>query len=129
MKITFSLVIVILISVVAATLEVTDEDMNSPLVSYLLAKIQRLESKVIAKTRTSQIIKRSADVNKKATDNEYPPPVVSYTRWGNSSCPFGANTVYRGVAAGGYYGHKGSPANIMCLPPSPMRYPNNVAGS
>ena len=50
MKITFSLVIVILISVVAATLEVTDEDMNSPLVSYLLAKIQRLESKVIAKT-------------------------------------------------------------------------------
>ena len=125
MKVTIPLVIATLAFAVSVTSEVTDEDINSPLVSYLLAKIQRLESKVMSKPRTSQISKRSSE---KATNCECPPLATSYTRWGNSSCPFGASTLYKGVAVGGDKDTNGSPANMMCLPPNPMRYTNGATG-
>ena len=130
MKVIASLGIVIVALAVVATSEVVDEDDNSPVVSYLLAKIQRLESKIMAKPKTSEINKRSADddVNKRAASCNCSPPVVSYTRWGNSSCPFGANTVYKGVAAGGDRDFHGSSVNMLCLPPNPMRYSNNAKG-
>ena len=43
---------------------------------------------------------------------------------GNSTCPFGTNTVhvYSGFAVGGHYSHKGFPANMLCLPPNPRIY-------
>ena len=88
---------------------VTDEDINSPLVSYLLAKVQRLEAKMIAKPsvrNTREVEKRSVDTNTSADDmktKDCPQQVVTYIRWGNKTCPYGANTIYQGVALGGRY--------------------------
>ena len=56
------------------------------------------------------------------------PQVVSYIRWGNTTCPYGANTLYKGTAVGGRYTHKGAPSNLMCLPQNPMRYSYNQGG-
>ena len=116
------------------TVEGNDEDINSPLVSYLLAKIQRLESKVTANTNNRNIRdveqKRSAvDNNKKDSPEKCPPHTVTYIRWGNSTCEYGANTMYSGYAAGGYIDHKGSPANMLCLPPDPQYYSRSSSGS
>ena len=114
--------------------EVTD-DVNSPLVSYLLAKVQRLEAKMMAKPNvrnTREVEKRSVDINTSADDKktkDCPQPVVTYIRWGNTTCPYGANTIYKGVAAGGRYDHEVSPSNLMCLPSNPMRYSNGQGGS
>ena len=116
-------------------MEVTDEDINSPLVSYLLAKVQRLEAKMMAKPNvrnTREVEKRSVDTNTSADDKktkDCPQQVVTYIRWGNTTCPYGANTIYKGVAVGGSTGHKGAPSNMMCLPPDPMRYSDNYGGN
>ena len=126
----------ILLSVILLTdaVEVTDEDINSPLVSYLLAKVQRLEAKMMAKPNvrnTRDIEKRSVDTNTSADNKktkDCPQQVVTYIRWGNTTCPYGANTIYKGTAAGGDTGHKGAPSNMLCIPPNPMRYPNDLRG-
>jgi len=60
--------LLILFSIIFLTdaVEVNDEDINSPLVSSLLAKVQRLEAKMIAKPNvrnTREIEKRSVDTN------------------------------------------------------------------
>ena len=128
--------LLILFSAILLTdaLEVTDEDINSPLVSYLLAKVQRLETKMMAKPNirnTRELEKRSVDTNTSADDKktkDCPQQVVTYIRWGNTTCPYGANTIYKGVAVGGNAGHKGAPSNMMCLPPDQMRYSNNQIG-
>ena len=128
--------LLILFSAILLTsaVEVTDEDINSPLVSYLLAKVQRLEAKMMAKPNvrnTREVEKRSVDTNTSADDKktkDCPQQVVTYIRWGNTTCPYGANTIYKGVATGGSHGHKGTPSNILSLPPEPMRYSNNHSG-
>ena len=115
--------------------EVTNEDTNSPLVSYLLAKVQRLEAKMMAKPNvrnTREVEKRSVDTNTSADDKktkDCAQQVVTYIRWGNTTCPYGANTIYKGVAVGGRYDHEVSPSNLMCLPPNPMSYSNGQVGS
>ena len=101
--------------------EVTDEDVNSPLVSYLLAKVQRLEAKMMAKPsvrNTREVEKRPVDTNTSADKKtkDCPQQVVTYIRWGNTTCPYGANTIYKGVAVGGNYNHETAPSNLMCLP-------------
>ena len=112
--------------------EVTDEDINSPLVFYLLAKVQRLEAKMMAKLNvknTRQVEKRSVDTNTSADDKktkDCPQQVVTYIRWGNTTCPYGANTIYKGTAVGGRFDQKTSPSNLMCLPYDTMDNPNNV---
>ena len=117
----------------ADAVEVTDEDINSPLVSYLLAKVQRLEAKVMAKPNvrnTREAEKRSVDTNTSANDkktNDCPQQVVTYIRWGNTTCPYGANTIYKGTAVGGHHSKETSPSNLMCLPFDTMYNPNNVA--
>ena len=113
--------------------EATDEDANSPLVSSLLAKVQRLEAKMMAKPNmrnTREVERRSVDTNTSADDKKDKgcQQAVTYIRWGNSTCPYGANTIYQGTSVGGQYNHKGSPSNLMCLPPDPMRYSNNQGG-
>ena len=106
--------------------EVTDEDINSPLVSYLLAKVQRLESKIMVRPNirnTRQTTKKPTKPPVVATDNKQcncPPSVVTYIRWGNSTCPYGADTIYSGVMAGSWYGHEGAAADPLCLPPDPQ---------
>ena len=64
----------------ADAVEVTDEDINSPLVSYLLAKVQRLEAKMMAKPNvrnTREVEKRSVDTNTSADDKKTRLPTAS----------------------------------------------------
>ena len=35
---------------------------------------------------------------------------------GNSTCPYGADTIYSGVVAGSYYNHEGATVNPLCIP-------------
>ena len=111
------------------------EDTNSPVVSYLLAKIQQLEGKMMVKLsvrNTRKVEKHSVDTNTSTDDKKdkgCPDQVVTYIRWGNSTCPYGANTIYQETAVGGHHGHKGSLSNMLCLPLNPMRPLNNQGGS
>ena len=112
--------------------EVPDED--SPLVSYLLAKVQRLEARIMARPNvrnTREVEKRSVNTNTSADDKKdkgCPQQVVTYIRWGNTTCPYGANTIYQGVALGGRHNLKGSASNMLCSPENVMTYPKNQGG-
>ena len=112
--------------------KVTDEDINSLLVSYLLAKVQRLEAKMMVKPNvrnTREVEKRSVDTNTSADDKktkDCPQQVVTYIRWGNTTCPYGANTIYKGTAVGGRWNHETSASNMMCLPFNTMNNPTNI---
>ncbi|XP_020625853.1 uncharacterized protein LOC110063227 isoform X2 [Orbicella faveolata] len=44
---------------------------------------------------------------------------VKYVRWGRTTCPSGAETVYKGIIGGESYGHQGGGANYLCLPLNP----------
>ena len=102
-----------------------DEDINSPLVSYLLAKVQRLEAKMMVRPNIRNT-RQTTDKPTKApvvADNKQcncPPSVVTYIRWGNSTCPYGADTIYSGVVAGSDYNHQGAAVDPLCLPPDPQ---------
>jgi len=57
---------------------------------------------------------------------------VKYVRWGRTTCPSGAELVYKGIMGGEGYNHPGGGANYLCLSPSPKygKYQNghqNVA--
>ncbi|XP_078690912.1 uncharacterized protein LOC144921601 [Branchiostoma floridae x Branchiostoma belcheri] len=43
-----------------------------------------------------------------------------YTRWGRTTCPSGATTVYSGVAGGTRYTETGGGTNYQCLPNDPQ---------
>ncbi|XP_060599938.1 short-chain collagen C4-like [Ruditapes philippinarum] len=43
----------------------------------------------------------------------------TYTRWGRTTCPTGATTIYVGFAAGAHYTHSGGAANYVCLSKKP----------
>ena len=112
-----------------------DEDMNSPLVSYLLAKVQQLESKMMASPNIRNT-RQTTDKPTKApvvADNKQctcpPSGVVTYTRWGNSTCPYGADTIYSGVVAGAHYTHVGGAVDPLCIPKTLsqqyLQYENN----
>ena len=117
----FFLTIVILVVVDAIPVE---EDVNSPIERPFTESNNALD----LTTRQRQLSQRSAiAVDGNTIDS--PPPVVTYTRWENSSCSPGANIVYQGVTAGGSNSDKGSPANLLCLPPTPMHYSNSIGGS
>ena len=49
MKIVIFVLLTFTIIFLTDAVEVTDEDINSPLVSYLLAKLQQLESKIMVR--------------------------------------------------------------------------------
>ena len=114
---------------------------DSPLVSYLLAKLQRLamESKLMATPNTSwdnRLVIRSTreatagskSVKPQATPEcKCPHSVVTYIRWGNSTCPYGADTIYSGVAAGSDHSHEGAAVDLLCLPPDP-KYLKSTSG-
>ena len=103
--------------------EVADKDNDSPLVSYLLAKVQQLESRIMVRPNTRNT-RQTTDKPTKApvvvADNKQcncpPSGVVTYTRWGNSTCPYGADTIYSGVVAGSHYDHQGSAVDPLCIP-------------
>ena len=114
-------------------MEVTDEDINSPLVSYMLAKLQRLESKIMVRPNirnTRQTTDKPTKQPVVATDNKQcncQSNVVTYIRWGNSTCPYGADTIYSGVVAGSHYTHEGAAVDPLCLPPNPQYLNINLA--
>ena len=125
MKITFTVLLFFVIFLTDAV-EVTDEDINSPLVSYLLARMQRLESQIMVRPNirnTRQTTEKPIKPPAVAADNKQcncPPSVVTYIRWGNSTCPYGADTIYSGVVAGSWYDYTGSAVDPLCLPPNPQ---------
>ena len=106
-------------------IEVTDEGIYSPLVSYLLAKLQQLESKIVVRpnSRTTREVMQRSTKPPVVADNKQcncQPGVVTYVRWGNSTCPYGADTIYSGVVAGSFYTHEGAAVDPLCLPPNPQ---------
>ena len=126
MKTTVFTLFFFIASVSIDAVEVTDEDINSPLVSYLLAKVQQLESQIMARPNirnTRQTTEKPTKPPVVAADNKKcncPPSVVTYTRWGNSTCPFGADTIYSGIVAGSWYNNEGAAVDPLCLPPDPQ---------
>ena len=50
-----------------------------------------------------------------------------YVRWGRTSCPNSAVLLYRGRAAGAYYGGPGSGSNSLCLTEQPLYFHHNDA--
>jgi len=52
---------------------------------------------------------------------------VNYIRWGRTTCEGGATVIYKGYAAGSYWGDLGSGNNHQCLPEDP-HWARTVAG-
>ncbi|XP_065907801.1 uncharacterized protein [Dysidea avara] len=126
MKLTVFVVLLFAVSFfLTDAVEVTDDDKNSPLVSYLLAKLQQLESKIIVRPniRTTRQTTQKPTKPPVVADNKQcncQPGVVTYVRWGNSTCPNGADTIYSGVVAGSGYRDAGAAVDPLCLPPNPQ---------
>ena len=61
---------------------------------------------------TGEIVEKSTEQNAVAASNQKctcpPAGVVTYVRWGNSTCPYGADIIYSGVVAGSWFEHYGS---------------------
>ena len=129
MKITLVLLAIILFTDAAT---VTNEEVDSPLVSYMLAKLQRLESKMMARPNanwdnrpvirsTREATAESKSVKPRSTPEcKCPLSVVTYIRWGNASCPYGADTIYSGAVGGSHYTHEGAAVDPLCLPLDPQ---------
>ena len=106
--------------------EVTDDNINSPLVSYLLAKLQQLESKIMVRPNirnTRETTDKPTKPPVVAADNKQcncPPSIVTYIKMGNSPCPCGADIIYSGVVVGSWYDHTGAAVDPLCLPPDPQ---------
>ena len=102
-----------------------EEDISSSLLSYLLAKAQRLEAKNMIRPNIRNT-RQTTDKPTKApvvADNKQcncPPSVVTYIRWGNSTCPYGADTIYSGAVAGSWYDSIGAAVDPLCLPADPQ---------
>ncbi len=57
---------------------------------------------------------------------------VAYERWGNSTCPIGAQLLYSGRAGSANPRHQGGGANYVCMPDNPeytLRYIPGVQGN
>ena len=99
------------------------DDAKSQEDSYMPVKykVQQLaqESMVATKpaNRKARAAKEAAD---DCSDSECQSSVVTYTRWGNSTCPPGANIIYSGAVAGSWYDYYGSAAEPLCLPQDPQ---------
>ena len=83
-----SIIVLCIVIFITDAVEVTDQDINSPLVSYLLAKVQQLESKMMVRTNirnTRQTTDKPTKAPVVAESNKQcncPPSVVTYIRWG-----------------------------------------------
>ena len=135
MKVEIVTLLLFIVIFLTDAMEATNEDINSPLVSYLLAKVQRLEAKMMVRPNIRNT-RQTTDKPAKApavADNKQcncPPSVVTYIRWGNSTCPYGADVIYSGVAAGSWWDHTGAAVDPLCLPPDPqyLQYQSEYQG-
>ena len=116
--------LMLLVSLVKYT--VAMEETEDELIHSLFARMRSIETQVMASSnlRSAREVK-----NPPKPSQDYKPKAVTYIRWGNSTCEYGSTTMYSGYAAGGYYTHKGSPANLLCLPPDPQYYSSSSSGS
>lgn len=134
MKLAQLILLVVLVSFSYAQSD--DDDETASLMSYLLAKVQHLESKIkditysrslsYAKTSLSHS-RTSRETTKVKPQCSCPPGVVTYVRWGNGTCPHGTHTIYSGAIAGSWYDHYGAAVEPLCLPPNPQ-YLKSLAG-
>ena len=136
MKIVVFALLIFTAILLTVAVEVTDEDINSPLVSYLLAKLQQFESKIMVRSnsRTTREVTQRSTKPPVVADNKQcncQPGIVTYVRWGNSTCPYGADTIYSGVVAGSFYTHEGAAVDPLCLPPNPqyLKFHSGYQGS
>ena len=123
MKILVLSVLYFAIIIFSDAVEVTDKDINYPLISHLYAKLRQLESKMMARPNIRNTRQTTEKPTKSPIVAAYNKQcncpvagVVTYTRWGNSTCPYGADTIYSGVVAGSHYGHEGSAVDLLCIP-------------
>ena len=124
-------ILVLAVFFVADAVAITTED--SALLSSILAKLQQLESKVMISSHTRSVREATEEPIKAPTtvpQCNCPPGVVTYVRWGNSTCPHGADTIYSGVAAGSWYDHQGAAVDPLCLPYNPkyLHYQSGYQG-
>ena len=86
--------------------------------SYMPAKLQQLAKESMVATKpANRHVREAAD---KCSDSNCQSSVVTYTRWGNSTCPPGAGIIYSGVVAGSHYNNYGAAAEPLCLPQDPQ---------
>ena len=124
MKLTTISIVVLLVSV--ANFGAAVETAEDELIHSLLAKVRNMEAEVM----TDPEIRSKRQVKDPPVAAKYSgASAVSYIRWGNSTCGPEATTMYSGYAAGGYRTQKGSPANLLCLPPDPQYYDPSSSGS
>ena len=131
LKICFYIFAVFLFFAVTDAVATIEED--SALLSTILAKLQQLESKVMIRSHTRSIREATEKPIKAPTaapQCNCQPGVVTYVRWGNSTCPYGADTVYSGVVAGSWFEHVGAAADPLCLPHDPkyLQYQTGYQG-
>ena len=100
---------------------VASNDANSPQGSQMPAKLQQLA------LESQEVVTRSVDRNTRAEEEQNltcdpscPSTIVTYTRWGNSTCPPGADIIYSGVVAGSWFDHQGAAVDPLCLPLDPQ---------
>ena len=120
MKIIFALCVHLLVVVSFAC--ATDNDETLSLVSNLLAKIEKLESKVMV-APSSRKTRQADDSPCKDGDDGCANSgngVVTYVRWGNATCPSTASILYSGVVGGSWYTHHGAAVDPLCLPHDPQ---------
>jgi len=121
MKIIFALSVNLLVVASIASAAGNDDETLS-LVSSLLAKIEKLESKVMVapssrKTRQASDSPCSDDDDGCATTSS---GGVTYVRWGNATCPPSASILYSGVVGGSSHLHVGAAVDPLCLPHDPQ---------
>ena len=95
-------------------------------------KQQQSESQVMARP-TARKVKRATTKTPVVADNKKcscSPGAVSYFRWGNSTCPIGAELIYSGVVAGSHNSHGGAAVDPLCLHSDPqyLSYQNGYQG-
>ena len=121
MKKTALVLSLLAIILIAGAVETTEEE----------HKQQQMESQVVARS-TGRKVKRGT-TNAPVADNKKcncSPGASSYFRWGNSTCPIGAELIYSGVVGGSQSGHSGAAVNPLCLHQDPqyLSYQNGYQG-
>ena len=109
------------------------DDETTSMMSYLLDKMGHLESRIkdLSYSKTSGSLsskltkdlshpRKTREASKEKLQCNCPPGVVTYVRWGNATCPYGAHTVYSGFTAGSWFDHYGAAVEPLCLPPDPQ---------
>ena len=70
---------------------ITDEDINSPIISYLLSMCSKDDGQAQCKKYYREVDKCLVDTNTSADDKkakDCPQQMVTYIRWRNTTCPY-----------------------------------------